>query len=327
MLAVRDLRVDLCVDGEEATPVTGVSLDLRRGECLGLVGESGCGKSMTLKALMGLLPPEARSQAELIHLAGAAGEAPRPYRPEAVRGRDVAMIFQEPMTALNPTRRVIDLIAEGPRVHLELSKAQARERALDLMCEVGIPDPRRRAAAWPWELSGGLRQRVMIAMALSCEPRLLLCDEPTTALDVSMQDQVLQLLDRLRRERGLAVLFVTHDLAVVRQIARRVAVMYAGEVVETGSVEDVFDRPAHPYTRALLNAAPIIDRPRGPLATIAGAPPDPRAFPCGCRFAPRCEQAREGCTREHPAFRDLGAGHEAACRRLDELIMLGEAAR
>lgn len=323
VLAVQDLRVHIEVDGFVMTPVSGVSLQLHAGECLGLVGESGSGKSLTLKALMGLLPANATVEARTLEFACERGQQPRPFRPHDVRGRGIGMVFQEPMTALNPMKRVIDLIAEGPRHNLGLSKREAHRRALELMVEVGIPDAASRARAWPWQLSGGLRQRVMIAMALASEPRVLFCDEPTTALDVSVQDQVLRLIDRLRREHGLAVLFVTHDLAVVRQIAHRVAVMYAGRIIEAGTVDDVFLSPRHPYTRALLQAAPALDRPLGRLATIPGAPPDPGAFPTGCRFAPRCELAREHCSADVPRLIRVGAAHEAACARLEETLVSG----
>jgi oligopeptide/dipeptide ABC transporter ATP-binding protein len=241
------------------------------------------------------------------------------YRPEDVRGHGIAMVFQEPMTALNPSKRVGDLVAEGPRLHQGLSRAAARRHAIELLAEVGVPDPERRARAWPWQLSGGLRQRVMIAMALSCEPSVLLCDEPTTALDVSVQDQILRLLDRLRRDRGLALVFVTHDLPVIGQIAQRVAVMYAGRIVESGTTAQVLGRPRHPYTAALLRSAPVVDRPTSRLATIAGAPPEPGRAPEGCRFRPRCAHAAAGCGNEQVLVDLEDDGHLAACERAAEL--------
>ena len=319
VLDVDDLRVELAPEHQSPfNPVDGVSFVVAAGECLGIVGESGCGKSLTLKAVIGLLPADARVASGRLRLGGSGSEL-REFRPEHVRGRRVAMVFQEPMTALNPTMRVIDLIAQGPRVNLGMGKHDARSRALELMREVGIPDPPRRARAWPWELSGGLRQRVMIAMALSCEPDVLLCDEPTTALDVTVQDQILRLLDSLRRDRGLAVVFVTHDLAVVGQIAQRVAVMYAGRVVETGPVAEVFRRPRHPYTAALLRAAPTADRVLDRFVTIGGSPPDPRAFPTGCRFAPRCTLVEDGCRQALTRLVEVAPGHASACRRADDL--------
>ena len=224
------------------------------------------------------------------------------------------MIFQEPMTALNPTRRVVDIIADGARAHRGMSKDEARRNAVELLAEVGVPDPERRASAWPHELSGGLRQRVMIAMALATEPRVLLCDEPTTALDVTVQDQILGLLDRIRKERGLAIVLVTHDLAVVGQMAQHVAVMYAGRVVETGPVRAVLDHSLHPYTAALVASIPHMDTEvGGRLASIEGAPPDPAAFPSGCRFAPRCRFARPDCTHAPHVLEERDAGHRTAC--------------
>jgi oligopeptide/dipeptide ABC transporter ATP-binding protein len=224
-----------------------------------------------------------------------AGEAPEARAVEDVRGEGVAMVFQEPMTALNPTMRVGDLIAEAPRVHGGLGRAEAKARAVELMGSVGIPDPERRARLWPHQLSGGLRQRVMIATALSTDPRLLLCDEPTTALDVTIQDQILGLIDGLREELGMSVLWVTHDLAVISEVCDRVAVMFAGRIVELGDVDDVLTAPRHPYTAALLDAAPSFHSGSERMVGIGGRPPDPRAFPPGCRFAPRCRFARPDC--------------------------------
>jgi oligopeptide/dipeptide ABC transporter ATP-binding protein len=225
-----------------------------------------------------------------------------------VRGAGIGIIFQEPMTALNPVMRVGDQIAEGPMVHLGQSRSAARARALDLMRQVGIPDPTRRAAAYPHELSGGMRQRVMIAIALACEPRLMLCDEPTTALDVTIQDQILKLLDSLRADFGVSVVFVTHDLAVVAQTCERIAVMYAGQVVETGTVDEVFRGPRHPYTLGLLRSVPRFDVVRQKLDSIAGQPPDLVMPPSGCRFHPRCPYAQDDCLEGEFPLRPLGAG-------------------
>ncbi|MGH2973683.1 MAG: ABC transporter ATP-binding protein [Solirubrobacterales bacterium] len=311
LLDIRDLRIRLAVGAGTITPVDGVDLAVQRGEILGIAGESGSGKSLTLRSILGLLPPAAQVEGEL--LLSPNGEAAKPFRPEEVRGRGIAMVFQEPMTALNPTMRVGDLIAEAPRIHRGLKRAAARTRAVELMHSVGIPDPQRRARMWPHQLSGGLRQRVMIATALSTEPMLLLCDEPTTALDVTIQDQILGLLEQLRRDRGTAIMLVTHDLAVIAEVCDRVAMMYAGRVVETGRVEDVFTAPQHPYTAALLASVPSFHTRIGRLEGIGGQPPDPRAFPPGCRFAPRCRFARDDCTRPDQRLRPIGRDRATAC--------------
>jgi oligopeptide/dipeptide ABC transporter ATP-binding protein len=310
-LEVDDLRVRVRDGRGDHVAVDGVSFDVAAGECLGIVGESGSGKSLTLRAIMGLLPTGTALESGELRLAR--GGQPQAYVPASVRGRGIAMVFQEPMTALNPTRRVGQLVSEGFRLHQGMNRRQAAEAAVELLREVGVPDAAGRARSWPWQLSGGLRQRVMIAMALSCAPTVLLCDEPTTALDVSVQDQILRLLDRVRRDRGVAIVFVTHDLAVIGQIAQRVAVMYAGRLVETGAVGEVLGEPRHPYTRALIAAAPVLDAPgRDRLLAIAGSPPDPAAMPAGCRFAPRCAHRHAACAVD-PAPVLLAPGREVAC--------------
>jgi oligopeptide/dipeptide ABC transporter ATP-binding protein len=309
ILEVRDLRVLITRHGRTVEPVSHVSLSVAEGECLGLVGESGCGKSLTLKSIIGLLPYRAHSEGELLMKRDG---ALAPYRPADSRGKDIGMIFQEPMAALNPSKRVGNLIAGAAMLNLGISKREAHRRAIELMTEVGIPAAERRARAWPHQLSGGLRQRVLIAMALVGEPRILLCDEPTTALDVTVQDQILGLLDRLRRERGLAIVFVTHDLAVIRQIAHRIAVMYAGQIVQTGDTASIFQSRTHPYAEALLDSIPSMD-PEGRLRSIPGAPPDPRAFPPGCRFAPRCMHAREDCRSAEHRLAPGRNGQTTAC--------------
>jgi len=321
LLELEDLAVTLRLGGREITPVDGVSLTVERGEAVGLVGESGSGKSLTLRAIVGLLPPGASAGGSL-RLARDGG-APAPYDPVAVRGHGVAMVSQEPMTALNPTMRAGDLIGEALRVRTRLRGRESRARVVELMREVGIPDAPRRARAWPHELSGGLRQRVMIAAALATEPWLLLCDEVTTALDVSLQDQILGLLDSLRTERGLSLLFVSHDLAVVSQFCERLAVMYAGRVVETGETAAVLAAPQHPYTDALLRAAPGAAGAGERLLAIDGRPPDPRDFPPGCRFAPRCPLAQPDCVTSG-ALELRGGTHATACIH-PELLRAGAA--
>ena len=316
ILSLRDLRVEIPTPRGVVKAVDGVSLDVPRGGSLGLVGESGCGKSMTLRAIMGLLPGAAKiAGGEVVF----DGEALSPRSLGGLRGSSIGMVFQEPMTALNPVMRVGDQIAEGPRVRLGRSASQARERALELIRLVGIPDPERRFRAYPHELSGGLRQRIVIAIALASEPKLLLCDEPTTALDVTIQDQILHLLARLRGETGVSMVLVTHDLAVVAQTCERVAVMYAARIVETGTVAEVFGAPRHPYTRALLRSVPDFDERRAHLESIVGMPPDLIRPPSGCRFHPRCEIAHPDCSEIDPALVELGDRRSTACRYHEEL--------
>jgi oligopeptide/dipeptide ABC transporter ATP-binding protein len=319
-LEVEQLSVRIGKGEDAVTPVTGVSFAVGAGEAVGLVGESGCGKSLTLRAIVGLLPRG--GAVEGTRRFALDGDTPVEYDPVRVRGRGIGMIFQEPMTALNPTMRIGHLIAEPLRAR-GISKRESHRRAIDLMSQVGIPDAARRARAWPHELSGGLRQRAMIAAALATEPRLLLCDEPTTALDVCIQDQILGLLSTLVRERGMSILFVTHDLAVVSQLCDRVAVMYAGELVEVGETAEVLAAPTHPYTRALLRSAPSFDGARGRLTGIPGRPPDPRAFPAGCRFAERCELAQPSCRTRVPELRSTPLVEDerlTACLRVDAAI-------
>jgi len=313
LLDVRDLRVELPLSRGTVHAVEGVSLTVGPGEAFGLVGESGCGKSMTLRAIMGLLPRPGQIVNGQVLFEGEDLVTASPSRLRQIRGGSIAMIFQEPMTALNPVMRVGDQIAEGPQVHLGLSRTAARERALDLMRRVGIPDPVRRASAYPHELSGGLRQRIMIAIALACDPKVILCDEPTTALDVTIQDQILKVLLNLRHEFGVSVVFVTHDLAVVAETCERVAVMYAGQIVETGMVDEVFRAPRHPYTLGLLRSVPDFDSVQDSLSAIQGAPPDLVLPPPGCRFHPRCPFAQEDCLSGEFPLRPLSAGRATAC--------------
>jgi oligopeptide/dipeptide ABC transporter ATP-binding protein len=316
ILSVRDLRVEIPTPHGVVKAVDGVSLDVLRGGALGLVGESGCGKSMTLRAILGLLPGRARIAGGEVVFDGDALSARSLAR---LRGESIGMVFQEPMTALNPVMRVGDQIAEGPRIRLGESAEHARNRALELLRLVGIPDPERRYEAFPHELSGGLRQRIVIAIALACAPQLLLCDEPTTALDVTIQDQILHLLARLRSEMALSMVLVTHDLAVVAQTCERVAVMYAARIVETGTVAEVFGAPRHPYTRALLRSVPDFDDRRAHLESIAGMPPDLISPPSGCRFHPRCEIAHPDCAAVDPPLIQLARERATACRYHEEL--------
>jgi oligopeptide/dipeptide ABC transporter ATP-binding protein len=287
--------VDLVTRRETVHPVSNVSFDLAQGETLGIVGESGCGKSMMLRTLIGLLPRGGRVTGGQIVFQGTDLLSLNEKQLRDVRGRSIGMIFQEPMTALNPVMQVGEQIAEGPIAHLGFTKKAGRQRAIELMQQVGIPDAVRRLRAYPSELSGGMRQRVMIAMALACEPKLILCDEPTTALDVTIQDQILKLLLQLQESTGIGMIFVSHDLAVVSQICQNVAVMYAAEMVEFGSVASVLADPTHPYTLGLLRAVPDFDNVKSVLESIPGIPPSLATPPGGCRFRPRCSFAQEDC--------------------------------
>jgi len=299
------------------TAVRDVSFSIDAGEVLGLVGESGSGKSITSLAIMRLLPPQARVSGEILFAEN--GKARNlPALPDdsmrQLRGSRIAMIFQEPMTALNPVMRVGDQIAEAVLAHGNRSKREAAQLAVQAMTDVAIPEPDRRARDYPHQLSGGMRQRVMIAMAVVNRPQLLIADEPTTALDVTIQAQILDLLADLRAKFGLAMLFISHDLAVVSQVADRVAVMYAGSLVELGIKQDIFQAPAHPYTRGLLHAVPDLRTNRErPLETIEGTVPPLHAMPPGCAFEPRCEFRIPECTRALPPLVEVAKGHWARC--------------
>lgn len=307
LLSVRDLRISVPT-GEEsrALAVDGVSFDLARGELLALVGESGCGKSLTSLALLRLLPNAARIEAgSSLMLDGTDLLALDARALRAVRGRRIAMVFQDPMTSLNPVLTVGAQVAETIRAHESVSARAARDRSRQLLADVGIGDVEQRLDAYPHQLSGGLRQRVMIAIALAAGPEVLVADEPTTALDVTVQAQILELLDRLRAERGLSVLLVTHDLGVVAGRADRVAVMYAGQIVETAPTGELFADPRHPYTRGLLACIPRLDGPRDRLQPIPGTVPAPGRHDGGCRFRGRCSVAVARCTEAPPLPADM----------------------
>lgn len=319
-LRITNLVIEAGHGEDVTTPVTDVSLAVRRGEAFGIVGESGSGKSLTLRSVIDLLPEGLRRVAGSVAVRLSV-ESEWVTDVAHLRGRGISMIFQEPMTALNPTMRVGDIVTVGARAHRKLSRKQAHDLAVQLLTEVRLPDPEVQARKWPHQLSGGQRQRVMIAMALATDPKILLCDEPTTALDVEVQDQILQLLDRIRRDRHLAVVFVTHDLGVIRRLCERVAVMYAGQVVEQGTVRDVFGTPTHPYTAGLLGSMPTLDSDRDhPLTGISGHQPDPWERPAGCRFVDRCEYSQPDCHTMTYAL-EVVAGHASlsSCRRADEL--------
>ena len=304
LLEVRDLRAWFDTGRGPARAVDGVSFDLREGETLALVGESGCGKSVTSLSILRLLPsPPARILAgSAVRLRGEDLIGATEPRMREIRGNEIAMIFQEPMTSLNPVLTIGDQIAEAVRAHQIISRRAARARAVELLERVGLPDPRTAVSEYPHRLSGGMRQRAMIAMALACRPAVLIADEPTTALDVTTQAQILDLLRSLQRETGMALLLITHDLGVASEIADRAAVMYAGQIVEEASVPGIFDAPRHPYTEGLIRSVPDPDRPVRRLEPIRGSVPSATDWPDGCRFAPRCPYAWDRCEMEPPAL-------------------------
>jgi peptide/nickel transport system ATP-binding protein len=313
VLHIHDLRTEFRIGGTWRAAVDGISLTLERGETLALVGESGCGKSMTALSVMGLVPhPAGRIGGGRVVLDGTDLVGLPESKLEKLRGDRMAMIFQEPMTSLNPVMTIGDQVAEAIILHRGVSRAEADRRALAVLEEVKIPSAASRFHDYPHQFSGGMRQRVMIAIALACEPALLLADEPTTALDVTIQAQVLGLLADLKERHGMAMLFITHNLGVVAQIADRVAVMYAGQIIEQGGVDAIFAHPSHPYTRALFAAIPRMDLDGQELAAIPGRVPPLDAMPVGCRFAPRCSSARDGCERPQ-ALATTPDGHLARC--------------
>lgn len=315
MTALLDVRRLGVRAGEEKAPITivdDVSFTIARGEVLGLAGESGSGKTMTALALMGILPGEARTTGQIWF----ASEDVLKLRGRAlqqIQGRRIAMVFQDPGSALHPMLTVGRQLTEHIRHHLRISGRDAEKRALDLLDQVRIPNPRAALKAFPHQFSGGMRQRIQIAIALACEPDLLIADEPTTALDVTIQAGVLRLLDQLRRERGLAVLLITHDLAVLSALADRVVVMYAGRVIESCRVSELMNANRHPYTRALLSSLPHPEAEGAALVPIAGTPPTPATRPPGCAFGPRCEFVTDACANGIPELVDIGGGHHSAC--------------
>ena len=318
LLEVRNLSVEFPGAPKPLIPVREVGFDLARGEVLGLVGESGSGKSLTSLAIMRLLPAQATIRGEIRFAAN--GSAPQNLlqldeeRIRQLRGSGISMIFQEPMTALNPVMRVGEQVAEAVRAHTKISKNESWERAIQALREVAMPDPERRARDYPHQLSGGMRQRVMIAMAIVNRPQLLIADEPTTALDVTIQAQILELLAGLRDKFGLTMLFISHDFAVVSKIADRVAVMYAGSLVELAPRAEIFRAPAHPYTCGLLKAVPTLKTHRSqPLQTIEGTVPPLRDVPSGCPFEPRCNLRIPQCARAMPPWVEISPGHWARC--------------
>jgi oligopeptide/dipeptide ABC transporter ATP-binding protein len=317
LLEVRNLTVEFSASPHGLTAVRDLSFGVSRGEVLGLVGESGSGKSVTSLSVMRLLPPQAAVSGEILFATDGRTQnllALDPDEMRLLRGSRISMIFQEPMTALNPVMRVGEQIAEAVRAHASISKKESWDRAVEALKEVAIDDPARRARDYPHQLSGGMRQRVMIAMAIVNRPEMLIADEPTTALDVTIQAQILDLLAGIREKFGLTMLFISHDLAVVSQVADRVAVMYAGNLVELGPRIEIFRKPAHPYTRGLLEAAPTLSTERNrPLQTIEGTVPPLDAVPSGCPFEPRCDLRVPACRNQLPQLAEISPGHWARC--------------
>jgi oligopeptide/dipeptide ABC transporter ATP-binding protein len=316
LLSVRNLRTEFATDDGRFAAIDDVSFDLDQGGVLGIVGESGSGKSVTALSIMRLIPsPPGRIASGEILFDGRDLLRLPDRQMREIRGAAISMIFQEPMTSLNPVFTVGEQIVETVRRHERLGARAARAKALEMLNKVGIPAPAQRLEEYPHELSGGMRQRVMIAIALSCNPRLLLADEPTTALDVTIQAQILELLRELQEEFGMAVILITHDLGVVAEFVDRVIVMYAGRTVETADVHPTFEQPRHPYTEGLLASIPSLEDERDRLQVIEGVVPSPFALPPGCRYAPRCRYARPACDAMDPPLLRLGPDHRAACIR------------
>lgn len=327
VLEVRDLQTQFDTPNGIVRAVRGVSFSVRRGETLAIVGESGSGKSVSGLSIMRILPRNAEITGGQMHFVDSGGTR-RNLRGidekemRRIRGKQISMIFQNPMSSLNPVFPIGEQIAETLRHHMGMSASDARSEAIALLDQVGISDPGRRVDAYPHELSGGMRQRAMIAVALACDPRLLIADEPTTALDVTIQAQIIRLLRRLQVERRMSMIFVTHDLKLVSEIADRVAVMYASRVVEEGDVRDVLEKPAHPYTRALLDCIPRRDYSSDEgrtLRPIPGLMPNPLAPPPGCQFSPRCALSTPECEKVVPPLEAIGTGHKSACLRWAEV--------
>ncbi len=323
LLAIDDLRVTFRnAEGAETVAVDGVSFVARRGSTLGIVGESGCGKSVTSLAIMGLLPKNSARVTGRVGFEGLDLLKASDHTVRDMRGDRLAMIFQEPMTSLNPAYTIGDQISEAIVRHRKVSRAEARARSIAMLMKVRIPSPETRFDDYPHKLSGGMRQRAMIAMALSCDPDLLIADEPTTALDVTIQAQILDLMRKLRAETGAAIILITHDLGVVAEVCDDVIVMYAGQVVERAPVAELFAHPQHPYTVGLLGSLPRLDRQRDRLSAIGGSVPSMDPPPAGCRFAPRCPFADETCRRKMPPLALAGAGHATRCLKapLERLV-------
>ncbi|CAM3613534.1 ABC transporter ATP-binding protein [Cytobacillus oceanisediminis] len=319
VLEVKDLHVTFTTYGGEVKAVRGVSFDLLKGETLAIVGESGCGKSVTSQSIMRLIPsPPGRIAGGAVLFKGQDLTKLKESEMRNVRGADISMIFQDPMTALNPTITIGEQIIEGIMQHEMISRQDARKKTLEMLDLVGIPNPVERLKHYPHQFSGGMRQRIVIAMALVCEPEVLIADEPTTALDVTIQAQILDLFKDIQRKTGVSIMIITHDLGVVAQVADRIAVMYAGKIVEAGERREIFYNPQHPYTKGLLNSVPRLDLDGADLVPIGGSPPDLFSPPAGCPFAARCDFAMEVCDRVYPYKTHLSREHHVDCWLQDE---------
>ncbi len=320
MLEIKDLRVSFSSEGRKVEVVSGVSLSIPQGRIVGVVGESGCGKTVTALSIMRLIPePPGRIDSGEILFDGANLLEYGDREMRSLRGNRISMIFQEPISSLNPVFTVGDQIGEALRTHLKITKSEEKKRVIELLRLVGIPAPEKRVKNYPHELSGGMSQRVMIAMALACSPEVLIADEPTTALDVTIQAGILELIDDLRIKMGMAVLLITHDLGIIAEVADTVYVMYAGKVVEHAVTRDLFKNPKHPYTVGLLNSIPDLRDSKEKLDAIPGVVPSPGSFPPGCRFQDRCPLVIERCRREEPPLEEHAPGHWSACFRADDV--------
>lgn len=319
MLSVQDLQVAFTTFGGEVQAVRGVTFDLYRGETLAIVGESGCGKSVTANAIMGLIPePAGKIKAGKVLFQNYDMTKLSKANLRKIQGVDISMIFQDPMTALNPTLKIGEQLAEGLRTHYKISKSAAREKAIDMLELVGIPHAEERLNQYAHQFSGGMRQRIVIAIALICEPKLLIADEPTTALDVTIQAQILELFEEIQEKTGVSIILITHDLGVVAKIADRIAVMYAGKMIEMGTKREIFYNPQHPYTQGLLNSVPRLDLKEEELEPIEGTPPDLFSPPTGCPFTARCPFAMEVCELVYPKSTHLTNDHVVNCWLQDE---------
>ncbi|MBD8005968.1 ABC transporter ATP-binding protein [Bacillus norwichensis] len=321
LLEVKDLKTTFSTETGSVTAVDGVSFSIDKGETIGVVGESGCGKSVTAESIMRLLNESSTKYGGKVLLEGENLLKLSKEKMRDIRGNQISMIFQDPMTSLNPLQTIGSQIAEAIIVHQKVKKAAAYQKAVEMLRLTGIPAPEKRVNEYPHEISGGMRQRVVIAMALACQPKVIIADEPTTALDVTIQAQILDLMNDLKKELDMGIMMITHDLGVVAEVCQRVVVMYLGQVIEEGGVGELFERPLHPYTKGLLQSIPQLDGDRSKkLHVITGVVPPLTAVPKGCRFAPRCAFADETCTNKAPELNDAGNGQKVRCWHFEKIL-------